>query len=92
MLCVSVSLILLLTVFISTDEPGDNTIIGIASDIKATQSGYTFTIEDIDGVAIRCFTTDKPSKNKVYCIKGTFSDNNSMLFVSSIHPINHNEF
>ena len=85
-------MILLLTVFVDTDEPEDSMILGLAVDIRSAQNGYIFTIEDTDGEMIKCFTSFEPSKNEVYSIKGTYSEDGSMFFVSSIQPVNHNEF
>jgi len=67
-------------------------MIGLANDVKTTQNGYTFMIEDIDGKTTKCFNTAKPSENEIYLIKGTYSDDSSMFFVRSMQPINHNEF
>ena len=92
LLCISISLIILLTVFISADEPQDRDIIGMAYDIKTTQSGYTFSFDDADGGTSRCFFRTEPLEYCIYMIKGKFSDDGSMLFVSSMQAINHNEF
>ena len=85
-------MILLLTVFINVNEPEDREITGISYDIKTTQSGYTFSLEDTNGKSVRCFFKTEPSELNVYSVKGTFSDDGSMLFVSSMRQIEHNEF
>ncbi|MCL2296306.1 MAG: hypothetical protein FWC29_04405 [Methanomassiliicoccaceae archaeon] len=92
LLCFSISFIILLTLFISADEPEDKEIIGVAYDIRTTQNGYTFTIEDTNGEAIRCFTKTKLSECNIYSVKGTYSEDGSMLFVSSIRAVGQNEF
>ena len=85
LLCFSVSIIILMTVFIEADEPNkDEGIIGIAHDVKATLNGYTFYLEDSDGGEIRCFVRSEPTEFEIYEVKGSISDDGSMLFVSSM--------
>ena len=92
LLCISVSLIILLTLFINPGEPQDRNIIGTAYEIKTTQNGFTFSFDDADGKTIKCFNKTEPAEFGIYVIKGTFSDDGSMLFVNSMQRIHHNEF
>jgi len=88
LLCFSVAAIILLAVFINTEEPAEeNGIIGIAYDVKQTQNGFTFFIEDVDGGKIKCFVRSEPAEMQIYEIKGTFSEDGSIMFVSSMNPI-----
>jgi hypothetical protein len=83
---VSIAIIILLSSnFISDDENG---IIGIAFDVKQGQNGYTFNLEDTDGKIIRCFTKEIPEENCLYKIKGDYSEDNTILFISSISALN----
>ena len=81
-----VAVIIMVSFSINPNE--DNGIVGIAFDVKEGQNGYTFTLEDTNGNSIRCFTKDVPYENHLYKIKGTFSDDNTILFISSISPLN----
>ncbi|MCL2510193.1 MAG: hypothetical protein FWF07_03845 [Methanomassiliicoccaceae archaeon] len=92
LLCISVALIITLTVFITSDDPQDNGFVGTVHDIKATQSGFTFSLDDTGGGTMKCFARTAPAEFEVYKIKGTFSDDGSMLFVSSMQAARHNEF
>jgi len=85
-------MIILLTVFVNTSEPEDGDIVGMAFNVKTTQNGYTFSLEDTGGRIIRCFVKAEPSEYNIYAIKGAFSDDGSMYFVRSMQQIMHNEF
>ena len=78
--------------FINSDEPRDENIVGMVYDIKTTQSGYTFSLDDTDGNVTKCFARTELSEFGIYVIKGKISDDGSMFFVSSIQDIHHNEF
>ena len=92
LLCISISLIILLMLFINADEPQDKDIIGTAFDIRTSQNGYTFSVDDTDGDITRCFARIEPSEFGIYLIKGKASDDGSMFFVSSMQEIHQNEF
>ncbi|MDR0508659.1 MAG: hypothetical protein LBG63_02370 [Candidatus Methanoplasma sp.] len=92
LLCFSIAFIILLTVFISAEEPEDKEIIGVVYDIRTTQNGYTFSIEDTNGETIRCFFRNELSEYGIYSIEGTFSEDRSMLFVNSVRTVGQNEF
>ncbi|MCL1810789.1 MAG: hypothetical protein FWG41_00995 [Methanomassiliicoccaceae archaeon] len=93
LLCISVSVIILMMVFVNGDEPGteDEDIIGIAYDIRSTQSGYSFSFEDTGGGKIRCFTRTEPVEYGIYSINGGFSDDGGMFFINSIRLMHQNE-
>jgi len=91
LLCFSVAAIIMLAVFMNSEEPAeDKGMIGIAFDIKTTQNGYTFFLEDSDGGKIKCFVRSEPVEKEIYEIKGTFSEDGSILFVSSMKIIRGN--
>jgi hypothetical protein len=88
LLCISISLIIITTVFINGEEPEEKDTAGIAYDIKTTQNGYTFSFDDGNKIT-RCFTKTEPKEYELYLIKGSMSDDGSMLFVSSMQPVDH---
>lgn len=54
---------------------------GIVSGIKGTSSGYTFYLEE-NGRDIKCFYSERPNNLGLYSIKGNYSDDGSIFFVS----------
>lgn len=80
-----VSVIILMSSNIGND--GREGIIGIAFDVDESKNGFVFDLEDTDGKIIHCFSKEKPSENNLYKIKGNYSDDNMILFVSSISAI-----
>ena len=93
LLCLSISAIMILTVFISPEEPEeDEVMIGIVFDVKQSQNGFTFTFEDIEGGTTRCFFRIEPAVFTVYEVTGAFSDDGSMLFVDSMKIVQQNEY
>ncbi|MCL2333758.1 MAG: hypothetical protein FWC52_03105 [Candidatus Methanoplasma sp.] len=93
LLCFSVALILVLTLFIGGEgqENKKESIIGIVYDIHTTQNGYTFLLEDCDGTDIKCFARIEPTGMGIYSIEGSYSDDGGMLFVSSMSAAADNE-
>lgn len=92
LLCFSIALIITLTVFIDTDEPEDKDMIGVVYDVKQAQAGYTFFMDSTGGDTIKCFFRTEPLEYGIYSLKGTFSDDGSILFVNSMRTALHNEF
>jgi len=76
----------------SGGEPEDNEIIGIAYDVKQTQSGYTFSLDDTDGSTMRCFARTEPVEFEVYIIRGELSDDGGIFFVDTIRAVSEKEF
>ncbi|MCL2032220.1 MAG: hypothetical protein FWH45_00065 [Methanomassiliicoccaceae archaeon] len=87
LLCISVSFIILAAVFVDRGEPEDNSIVGIAYEIKETQNGFTFFLEDSRGGKMKCFSRTEPTEYFVYSIKGTASDDGSIFFVNSMRIV-----
>ncbi len=81
LLCLSVAFIIVFSSFFIQDQ--DDGRIGVVSDVKESSSGYTFDFED-ESSSFRCFAKEKPVNGSVYTIKGNFSDDGTMFFVSSM--------
>jgi len=91
LLCFSVAAMILLAAFVNTDEPAEERgVVGIAYDVKTTQNGYTFFIEDVDGGKMKCFVRSLPIEREIYEIKGTLSEDGSIMFVSSMLLVTEN--
>jgi len=93
LLCFSVALILILTVFIGSEEydDKDEILIGIVYEIHKTQNGYTFLLEDCCGEQIKCFARNEPADSGIYAVTGSYSDDRGILFVNSMRETD-NEF
>ena len=91
LLCISVALIIMLTVFSNREEPHEESVVGVVYDIKETQSGYTFFMEDSGGGRTKCFTRVEPIGFAVYFVKGTMSDDGGILFINSMSIVPQNE-
>lgn len=83
LLCVSISVVILVITFFSPEDENEETI-GIVYEVKETQNGYTFFFADDNGDKRKCFNRVEPIEYEIYSIKGTFSDDRSMFFVSSM--------
>ncbi|MCL1979369.1 MAG: hypothetical protein FWG60_04350 [Methanomassiliicoccaceae archaeon] len=81
---------ILIAVFINSDEPENKDVVGIAYDVKTTKNGYTFLFEDSDGGKISCFSRSEPEKREVYSIRGAFSDDGGMFFIDTMNVISQN--
>lgn len=90
LLCISVATIIAMAVLINEEEPEAEDIIGAVYDIRSAQNGYTFSF-DGGGETIRCFARTEPSEFGVYMVKGSFSDDGNMFFISSMRQIEQNE-
>jgi hypothetical protein len=92
LLCISVSAMILIAAFVNEEEPGkeDKDMVGVVYDIKTTQSGYSFSFEDAQGDKMRCFARTMPAEFETYAIKGSFSDDGSMFFISSMQTVPQN--
>ncbi len=58
---------------------------GIVHDVKRTSNGYTFQMDCSDGTFMKCFSKESVSDLGHYGVSGSFSDDGSIFFVSSIH-------
>jgi hypothetical protein len=91
LLCVSIALIIIITVFVNQEEPKNEDKIGIVHSIKETQNGYTFMLDDSEGSRMKCFARAGPSEFCVYVVRGSFSEDGNMFFVSSMNMVPQNE-
>ena len=83
------SLMVSVIILMSSNLGNDNHegTIGIAFDVNESKNGYVFELEDTDGKIIHCFSKEKPLENHLYIIKGSYSDDNMILFISSISAL-----
>lgn len=82
---ISISVILILILFWTTDENiDDDDLKGIVHDIKESKNGYTFNIETPDGENRKCFHRECPENLKLYSVKGTLSDDGTILFIEKM--------
>jgi hypothetical protein len=91
LLCFSVALMIMMTLFLETEEVGEEKRIGVVYDVDASQSGYVFYFEDSYGERMRCFVRAEPAEFGVYAIKGSFSDDGGLFFVNKMEPIESDE-
>jgi len=66
------------------ETSSDTEITGIVSDIRNTQSGFTFFITDSSGTATKCFHSGEITEGSVCSVSGRFSDDGSILFASRV--------
>jgi hypothetical protein len=78
-------------VFVNQEEPQNDDVIGIIYEIKQTQNGFTFTLDESNGEKMKCFTRVEPAEYSICTVKGSLSDDRSIFFVSSMQPISQNE-
>ena len=91
LLCISVASIVLITVFVNQEEPQDDDMIGIVHDIKETQNGFTFVLDESSGTHLKCFSRVKPEDHSLCVVKGNISEDKTIFFVSSFQTIPQNE-
>lgn len=82
---ISVTAILIFTLFWTMeDEITDDDIKGVVFDIKETKNGFTFSIETSKGDHVKCFYRECPENMKLYSVKGTFSEDKTILFIEKM--------
>jgi len=59
-------------------------ITGVVSDTGTTEKGSTFTMTDGSGIETRCFFRGNVNDGDVCTVKGSFSDDGGIFFVSSL--------
>ena len=60
-------------------------ITGIVTKNNTSEKGFVFDFETSQGSVIRCFCKESPLVNNIYSIEGSYSDDNSMFFVSKMY-------
>ena len=83
LLCVVTSAVIMISSsFVSYDVSDGN--IGIVHDVSSSSSGYVFIFDDSSGNSFKCFFKERPYDNSICSIEGTYSDEGSIFFVSSL--------
>jgi len=86
---VAVSTILVIALFLTFSsvqaEEEEFDYSGMVTDINKSPKGYTFNLNADDGT-IRCYSENKPNES-FYKIKGEFSEDGNIFFVSSMTQI-----
>ena len=85
LLCTAVAFVLVVSFVFLGDESSSGRV-GIAHDSKQTSSGYTFVFDQDDGSSISCFSRSLPQEGLCE-IRGSWSDDGSMFFVSSLNVL-----
>ncbi len=83
----SVVVIIGLFLVFSDDDMMEYDYSGIVSDIEQSRNGYTFSIQIHDGTVIRCYYSEIPIELGYYSVKGNFSDDGTIFFVSAIRTM-----
>ena len=65
-------------------EGSDDDIIGVVIEMRESDSGFVFDIEDCSGMQYHCFAKNQIERNGVYRLSGSFSKDNSIFFVSEM--------
>jgi len=83
LLCFLTSVVIMISsVFMENgSEDGE---VGVIHDVSSSSSGYVFTFEDADGKSFRCFSKSEPADDHVCMIGGSYSDDGSIFFVSTL--------
>jgi len=84
LICVAAAFILIASSFFWDSGEGEGGVAGIARDVKETENGFVFSLEDASGEETRCFSKDRPEPGAAYRVEGSMSDDGTMLFVSSL--------
>lgn len=86
----SITTIILIILLISleyspTDEKSDDTHIGLIYDIKETDKGMVFFLEDTNGKSMKCFLDEKTVfDDGLKILKGGYSADGKIFFVENI--------
>lgn len=84
-LCVVSCLILIsFCFFYQEDKESKEMIIGIVTENNTSEKGFVFDLETSQGFVVHCFCKESPILNNIYSIEGSYSDDNSMFFVSKM--------
>ena len=78
---VMISTILLITMFNDSDD--GTSVTGYADDVRQSENGYTFTINDVDDNRIKAFSRIEID-DSLHTFKGSYSQDGGMFFVNSI--------
>lgn len=83
---IGLSVVIVIGIFMvfSDEDMVDHDYYGIAYDIGETENGFTFDLDISKGGTIRCFSRICPELYGHYGVVGSFSDDRTMFFVSSM--------
>lgn len=84
----AVGIILVASVFLifsGQSENDDPDQIGIVSNIKQSEKGYTFVMTT-ESQSFKCFYYEKPEE-AAYSFKGSFSEDGTMFFISDMKKL-----
>lgn len=81
---IGLSVVIVMSIFVTFSEDDEDSYdyTGIVYDINSTTSGYRFFIQTSSGDHYRCFSYNEPVDCGYYGLRGTLSEDGSMLFVS----------
>lgn len=87
LLCAAAAFILISSSFFWDSGDDNSGEAGIVRDVRESENGYVFSLEDCGGEEICCFSKTEPEEGGAYSVKGSWSDDGTMLFVSSMEPL-----
>jgi hypothetical protein len=68
----------------STSQDYVESHFGIVHDVVSSEKGYVFMFDDSEELTYKCFAYIKPSELELYVIKGNFSEDRNIFFISSM--------
>lgn len=87
LLCIIASIILVTFSFSYSESDNfenEDYLIGVSNNVMKKSTGYVFDIVSIDNDVVHCFSKNKIEKNCIYKVKGNYSSDNSMFFISEL--------
>lgn len=84
LICIAAVFILVASSFFWNNDGEEEGTSGIARDVKETENGFVFSLEDSSGEEMRCFSKERPEPGAVYRAEGSLSEDGTMLFISSL--------
>ena len=84
LLCVTVACLIIVNITILNNENQSAGQIGIVYGIHITDSGCTCYLEETSGNITYCFSRDLPTEGQLYRANGSYSDDNSIFFISTL--------
>lgn len=82
----AVILMVMMFAFYSDSDNLDPEYTGIVSDIKKGSNGFTFRLNTVDE-SFRCYSSSCPEHLGYYGVIGSFSDDDTIFFVSTLIPL-----
>lgn len=82
----AVILMVMMFAFYSDSDNLDPEYTGIVSDIREGSNGFTFQLNTVDD-SFRCYSSSCPEHLGYYGVIGSFSDDDTIFFVSTLIPL-----